>query len=132
MIASIADAIAGVVEQEDFVYGWRVSVAGEPVGPDDAITFYDTGGNPAIQTGINLREPSIQVRVRARSYVNAMDMQQQIHRFLSVDNTEHTVGGGRVVGAWLQSDIMSIGRDDANRYLTTSNYRVIYHDMEVS
>jgi len=46
MIASIADAIAGVVEQEDFVYGWRVSVAGEPVGPDDAITFYDTGRQP--------------------------------------------------------------------------------------
>lgn len=127
MISSVADAIAGLLEQEDFTQSWRIAVSEEPAEPNNTITVYDTGGNPPIQTDVNLREPTIQVRVRGGHYPTAIEMQNKIHGFLSVDNVGHITSGMRIVGVWLQSDIMSIGRDDNNRHITTANYRVITH-----
>lgn len=103
--------------------GWSINVSREPVSPDTAITIYDTGGGPDVNVDINMRQPTIQVRVRGYDYPEAYAKHEEIRSALCIP-TFRDQGDHRYVGVWMQSDILSIGRDDNDRHLLTANYRI--------
>lgn len=127
---STAHDIALYLEAQGFgtfagTTSWAINVSREPNSPDDAITVYDTGGGEALPD-ITLYEPTIQVRVRSQSYTDAYAKAEAIRDLLILPTTR-TLGASSdtfYIGIWLQSDILSIGRDDNDRHLLTTNYRI--------
>lgn len=105
--------------------GWSINVSREPNSPDDAITIYDTGGNEADPEN-EIYEPTIQVRVRAESYTDAYSKHNEIRDILIIP-TSRTLGASDdtfYIGIWMQSDILSLGRDDHDKHILTANYRI--------
>lgn len=103
--------------------GWAIGVSREPPKPDTAITLYDTGGLDPLALDIDLRQPTIQVRVRGRVYAEAFAKQEEI-RDLLAGPTHRTIGEHHYVGIWLRGDFIGIGRDDNDRHLITANYHI--------
>jgi hypothetical protein len=88
------------------------------------VTVYDTGGAaPTGKDGPQLRYPTIQVRVRSDDYVSGWEKADEIQRAL-FDTTSETTQGGINVQWVAQGDVNYIGRDDKDRPLFTSNYRM--------
>jgi minor capsid protein len=111
---------------------FSVHVSREPDQPDDVVTLYDTGGgDPASLDGIELRRPTIQVRVRARDYEAAYEQQAAIFEKLAqphaVDDgepLERTIGSARYLSVNLIADILSLGRDENDRHRLVANYQI--------
>ena len=103
--------------------GWSLNVSREPVKPDTVVTLYDTGGFDPLQVEIDLRQPTIQVRVRSKNYAEAIAKHQEIYDLLALP-TARDIGSHHYLGIWLQGDIAGIGLDDNNRQLVTANYRI--------
>lgn len=104
--------------------GTNIFVSEEPVSPNDCVTIYDTGGSgEAAFADIELYQPTIQVRVRNISYAAGYAKQEQIRDALIIPVT-FTINSTVYLGIWLQSDIISLGRDTNNRYILTANYRI--------
>src|SRR5699024_1742290 len=107
--------------------GWCISAAAEPVAPDTTVTLYDTPGREPLLygkgDGKRYNQPAIQVRVRGADYPAAYSKAQQVRDLLNTIMNE-TIDGQLFVGAWLNSDIMSLGRDDNNRHRLTANYQL--------
>jgi hypothetical protein len=105
-------------------FGTNIFVSEEPKNPNDCVTIYDTGGSgDAAFADIELYQPTIQVRVRNKTYPLAYAKQEQIRDALIIPIT-FTINSAVYLGIWLQSDIISLGRDDNNRYILTANYRI--------
>lgn len=101
---------------------WAVYVGREPLEPPNVVTVYDTGGPPATVLP-SIRAPSIQLRVRSEDYVTGWTKCQELYRTL-VSLTSLDRPGVRVV-SWVPStDILAIGRDDADRFLFAVNFNV--------
>ena len=103
--------------------GWVINVSREPPKPDTSITLYDTGGFDPLQVDIDFKAPTIQVRVRTRSYPDAYDKHEAIFQLLCIP-LERTIGDHHYVGIWRQGEVADIGRDDNDRHLLTANYRI--------
>ena len=112
--------------------GQELHISREPVSPDFVTTLYDTGGNDPVLVTENLRQPTLQIRVRGFDYAACYERQEDIFLALSVDVTDFETTDYRYVGCWLTSDIISIGRDDNDRHLLTANYRLERHAKEKS
>jgi hypothetical protein len=97
-------------------------VGEEPATPNDVVTVYDTGGGEPF-AGIELYEPSIQVRVRNTSYAAAYALQQEIRKALIVP-TDFEINNTHYIGVWNMGDIISLGKDQNNRAVFTANYRI--------
>lgn len=102
--------------------GWSIAVAQEPSEPPTAITLYDTE-SPSEYEDLGFTQARFQVRVRGPSYVDAYEKQQAIRDWL-VTATNFDRSGFRYMGIDMLGQINSIGRDENNRYLLTSNYRL--------
>lgn len=100
---------------------WSINVGQEPASPPEAVTVYDTGGGAPIPD-IELREPTIQVRVRGPNYLAAQAKAEAIFAQLTQPTTRE-IEGSRYIGIWATSDILALGRDDNDRYLFTANFR---------
>lgn len=94
----------------------------EPKDPNDCVTIYDTGGGDPFPD-IELYDTSIQIRVRDTKYTEAYAKQNQIREALIIPTT-FEINGTRYIGVWNQGDIISLGRDQNNRAILTSNYRI--------
>lgn len=100
-----------------------VYVNEEPAEPNDCVTVYDTGGaDPMVVDDVY--SPTIQVRVRNLDSQLAYAKQYQIRDIL-VAVSNQIINSTDYVAMWLQGDIISIGRDENNRYILTSNYRLM-------
>ena len=102
---------------------WGLHVSREPFAPDNVITLYDTGGGPAPNYNLQLREPTIQVRTRSISYASGFAKQESIFALLNAIKTQQ-ISGRSYIGVWIIGEILSIGRDDNDRHLLTANYRI--------
>jgi minor capsid protein len=119
---------------------FSLHVAREPEKPDNVITLYDTtGGGRLVADGAPMRQPGVQVRVRANDYLEANAMQDRIAALLVQDdqastNTplERTIGGSRYVAINPVGDIVSLGRDSSGRHVLTANYQAIRQPVEIS
>lgn len=95
----------------------------EPASPNNCVTVYDTGGaDPMVVDTVY--SPTIQVRVRNLSSPAAYAKQYQIRDILVAGKNE-IINSTDYVAVWLQGDIISIGRDENNRFILTSNYRIM-------
>lgn len=112
-------------------FGPTIYVSREPATPDDVTTIYDTGGPASGTIDIDLRSPTIQIRVRGRDYNDAYARQEAIYKALGVDRTSFETANARYIGCWLTSEIISIGRDDNDRFLLTANYQIERQPLEV-
>lgn len=101
---------------------WSIFVSEEPTAPDKTITLYDSGGFDRLAEAI--RQPTIQVRVRANDYQEGYEKHEQILQELHAIG-QQAIGAHWYVGVFLQSDIISIGRDVSRRVRLTANYRII-------
>ncbi len=100
-----------------------VFVNEEPVSPNNCVTIYDTGGaDPMVVDDVY--SPTIQVRVRNLDSQSAYAKQYQIRDIL-VAAKNQIINAVDYVAMWQQGDIISIGRDENNRYILTSNYRLM-------
>lgn len=108
--------------------GWTISVATEASSPDTTITVYDTGGEGPDTDELDIERQSIQVRVRSGkqsgAYQAAYDKQHAIRAAL-INLSGVVMDGSRYLGIVMMSEILTIGRDDNDRFLMTANYRVI-------
>lgn len=103
--------------------GWPVYVGREPLEPVDVVTVYDTGGGPAVLIP-DIRQPSVQVRVRADSYQDGWQKANEAYQELA-QPTGVSVNDAVIVTWVAQGDVQFIGRDDKDRPLFTSNWRLI-------
>lgn len=117
----LEDQYAGVIGAST---GWAISVALSPDTPHNCITVYDTGGEGTDTNELDLERPTFQVRVRSFTYTDAWNKQDEIRSLLqAMDGL--TLGAYRYTFVRATSDILSIGTDDRERYLTTANYRAM-------
>lgn len=109
---------------------WCINVGRLALNVDRAIAVYDTGGpDPLEVEDTEMRQPTIQVRVRSDSYPEAYEKQQAMFLLLAVPVTQD-IGEHRYVAINLQSDILDIGRDDNDRVNLTANYQIIRQPLE--
>jgi hypothetical protein len=108
--------------------GWTIGVGTEASSPDTTITVYDTGGEGPDTDQLDVERQSIQVRVRSGkqsgAYQAAYDKQREIRAAL-IELSNVVMDGSRYLGIVMVSEILTIGRDDNDRFLMTANYRVI-------
>ena len=102
---------------------WSIHVAREPLDPANTVTIYDTGGPAPVHYGVGLRQPTVQVRVRAESYIAGMGKQGEIFAWLNAIQ-DATIGTHVYLGVHLTTDFLAIGRDDNERHLITANYQI--------
>lgn len=103
--------------------GWSISVGREPIAPATTITIYDTGGGEVDTDDQNMTSPAIQVRVRAETYEACYGKQEAIRQALILGG--FAAGGARYYSVAAISGILSVGRDDADRYLMTQNFQAL-------
>lgn len=108
---------------------WSVHVSREPMAPDNVVTVYDTGGTAGPL--IDLRHPTVQVRVRSSIYdagwrkIN--EAFEALSRPISVSVPDATIIG------WVPtSDAAFIGRDDHDRALFTANFEIMRDGAETA
>lgn len=95
----------------------------EPASPNDCVTIYDTGGSDPLVID-DVYSPTVQVRVRNLDSQAAYAKQYEIRDLLVA--AKHTIiNSNDYISMFLQGDIISIGRDENNRYILTSNYRLM-------
>lgn len=102
--------------------GWSIAVAAEPASPDTTITVYDTGGIEPDTDQLD-RRPSFQVRVRAHNYIAASDKINEVIDALHAQSGVE-LNGTRFSSFEMLSDVVSLGKDDNERFILTVNFRV--------
>lgn len=101
---------------------WAGYVGREPLKPVDVVTVYDTGGGPNIL--VDLRVPSVQVRVRSNDYLSGWNKTNAIYQALVFPVYPLTEDG--VTLQWMAtSEIAYIGRNDADNVLFTCNFQLL-------
>ena len=103
--------------------GWSINVSKEPATPDTTITVYDSGG-AGDDYDANIRQPSIQIRVRGNGYLATYTKIDAINELL-IAPKGFTVGAVRYVGAWQPGGFESLGYDENDRVILVSNYNLI-------
>lgn len=103
---------------------WPIYVGREPRVPDNVVTVYDTGGGPAVKVP-DLRDPTVQVRVRGDDYSNAWAKANQAYEFLTQE-IGYPIDEGLILSWLALGDINYIGREEEkDRPLFTLNLSVL-------
>lgn len=108
--------------------GWSIYTNTEPKSPDTTITVYDTAASAPVLYDEELRDTQIQIRVRANTYAAAFAKQNNIYKILN-EVINQNIGASFYLGIWMTSDIISLGRDENERSILTSNYQILRGDI---
>lgn len=103
-------------------FGQTLFVSREPTSPDDCVTVYDTGGFPP-DVVANYQRPTVQVRVRNKSYESGWSAINGIRDALHGLHQE-VISGTRYIAIWATGEPACIGYDESNRALFTINFRI--------
>jgi len=103
--------------------GWSITVGTQPETPDSVVTVYDTGGAGPENDDLDDVGAAIQVRVRARSYLDAYTKAREV-RDLLLSGPAFIVGSDRFYLIHTTSDLASLGVDDNERALIVASYEV--------
>lgn len=104
--------------------GTDIHVGTEPELPDECVTLYDTGGGEPDTDEMDIRRPTVMIKVRSKNYLTAHERQEQIQQ-LFFNSLRIVTQWSRFSGVILSSDFISIGQDDSKRHAFTANYRCI-------
>ena len=107
--------------------GTDLFLAVEPDKPDEAITVYDTGGGPDLQSGDDyVQVPTVQIRSRGKDYREAWAKLHEIITKLAGDTVINVPNSSAsYAGFWIVNGPMSIGKDEQERHMIVSNLRCI-------
>lgn len=103
---------------------WNISYGREPATPRNTVTIYDTGGAGPETDEMNLYRPSIQVRVRAKSFDEGWAKSFAIMSLL-IPIAGLSINQSRYVGVTPSTEITHIGMTENDLFLFTTNYEVI-------
>lgn len=103
--------------------GWGIAVGTEPAKPERVVTLYDTGGG-VDQPDAQLFDPTMQVRVRSRSYADGYTKASAVRDALILP-TAREIGDFLYTGFWIFTDVAMIGKDDNDRCIFTFNLRLM-------
>lgn len=119
-MTSPAYTIARYLETQGFgEWANDINVSLEPSEPVECITLYDTGGQDPDSDEQDVFNKTIQIRIRTLNYLETYTKLEQIRDLL----INQTIAG--INGIWMQGDILYIGRDDNDRHLFTTNFRLL-------
>lgn len=123
------DDVKDMLEAEsslDLVFATNLFVGKEPTSPDDCVTLFDTTGFPPLLTldgSGGYYYPSIQVRIRNRSYPTAMALAQAI--VLALHGRHQEVWNGTTYGAIIcTNDPGLLDWDANNRCRVVTNFNI--------
>ena len=108
--------------------GWCITVGTQPETPDACVTIYDTGGAGPESDDLDDVSAAIQVRVRARTYLDAYAKAREV-RDLLLGGPAFILSSDRFYLIHTTSDIASLGLDDNKRTLLVASYEVRYTDQ---
>lgn len=103
--------------------GWSISVDRAPVSPDNAITLQDQAGGEPDTDELDIRRPNLLIQVRSDDYRQGYAKQQEIMTAL-ITPAPFTYNGIYYVGLRALSDVLSLGQDESNRFVTQCTYQV--------
>jgi len=122
-MSSPAYAVAEYLDDvTSLVIGTSLFVSNEPPKPDACVTVYDTGGKAPIdnmETPVESRQPTIQVRVRNKTYSAAYAQAEDICSKMALLLGQHGIKQASQV-----ADILPIGNDENARILLTINFEL--------
>ena len=118
--------------------GWGIYIDSAPKEPDTVIVLLDVGGSEpqrsmsAVRTAATLDHDMVQVQVRSNSYTGAHEKMRGIIDAIEKGGIRWTVDGAEsadpdiaIEGIFAMSSTSSLGRDDADRYVLSRNYRMV-------
>lgn len=108
--------------------GWTLNVSLEPDMPPNAVTVYDTGGEEWDTDQLDITTNSVQVRVRAVSYIDACAKCNEIVRALKRASFVHA--DITYISIKQSGGLQHIGFDDHNRTLITTNFDCLIQENE--
>jgi hypothetical protein len=119
----LIEAIADYLETEGVATkGTDMFLAVQPDSPDNCLTIYDTGGF-APDNELPIKDPTIQVISRATDYETAkqeaLDVYGELHKLAN-----QTLGDFYIYLIEAMQEPGSIGRDSADRFEISCNYRL--------
>lgn len=103
--------------------GWALSTGTEPKSPDNVVTLYDYTNGAEFFADEELAGGALQVRTRSKNYNEAYIKQVEVRRILSAVINQQ-VEDNYYIGVWAVTGPMCIGRDDNDRHVFTTNYRL--------
>lgn len=128
-MSSPAEDIMKYLEQQGHgTFGTDLFVSREPAGPDFCLTGYDTPGGLPPDPDCNIEQPTVQVRVRARTYPQAYAALEAAKNEL-ITPKGFTFNGYRYVGVWGDGDIGTLGYDDNDRSILVFNVNIIREEL---
>lgn len=101
--------------------GEAIFVSYEPEEPSEIITVYDTGGENPDTFDQDLLRNTIQIRVKSDNYLTGYEKQKNIRLNLLADT--NPVSG--IIRAFQIGSINSLGTDDKERFILTTNYSLL-------
>lgn len=104
--------------------GWSINVNRLPIDPATAIGVFDASGSEIILNDEKLRESNIKIIVRCPSYEDGWEKQEEIFEALN-DLVNEQLTESFYLGARLKQDISSVGWDDQDRTILTSNFSLL-------
>lgn len=119
---NIAELIEEVFDSLDL--GTNLFVSKYPDKPNNVVTVFDSGGSEQdpINPIVNTR---IQVFVRNEEYDKGYELCRQIQVLLESIPQVNFDNGDKLIGVWSTSSIVSVGTDELNNSMLSSNYKVI-------
>jgi hypothetical protein len=123
-ISTAQDIATYLAAQSVGTFGTNIFVSREPPEPNECVTVYDTGGLEPDTDDLNLLRPKFQVRVRSATYEGGYTKQSLIRDLLILVAPIKTANSV-FVAIMVDTDFISLGRDDKDRYTSTMNYRAI-------
>lgn len=99
-----------------------IYIGSEPASPDDVITIYNTGGDAPSPKHL-LDYPTLQVRSRANTYVDAYDNLLEVFDFL-LGRSAFTKNTTVYTGIVATTSIFEVGSDDNERRILAANFKL--------
>jgi len=109
----------------DDALDWDVFYSKKPTTPDNLVICHDTGGFPSNPRFL-MDSPTVQIEIRGNKdeYDEAMGIAEEVHELL-LGHSQVTINGTLYVGIWSMGRINDLGRDDNDRPLLSTNWRMI-------
>lgn len=112
-----------IVSVTSLVFGTDIFISTMPGEPDNCVCLYDTGGFSQEQYGYE--KPTIQIRVRNKSYLNGYNQARDLKYLISTgDYNNSDINGTRYILIKNSSDILYLGKDENNRFQFTINFQI--------
>lgn len=100
---------------------WHIGYAREPTNPIKCLTLYDTGGRGPDTQELDVRRPSVQLRVRCKDYDEAMNKIGAASSRLLNMPTQY-LNGTRYIALNQETEIIDGGVTENGFFILTVNF----------